>query len=80
MRQKQPTIEELLRRIGELEQRVKELEARPPESHVHYHSAPVYQPPYVPPVRPSIMPFTPYIGDPLPNTAGTVVWSGGRYQ
>lgn len=54
------TLAQALKRIEDLERRVKELEARPPEQHTHYHAAPIYQQPALP-YAPAPLPWNPLI-------------------
>jgi hypothetical protein len=79
-------MNELERKVADLERRVKELEGQPREQHFHYHP-PVYVQPAQP--IPTQEPYRIYIGDPpgwgtivtspwIPNSNGTVTWSGGN--
>ena len=74
-------LKQALQRIVELERKVKELEARPPEQHIHYHSAPVVPHPDLvpPPMWPQPYPhptYDPYRWiPPMP-----VIFGGGHFR
>lgn len=68
------TLKGAMKRIEELERRVKELEARPPETHTHYHAAPVQQPTYYQPLFQPLPPRWPY-----EVTCGVAFNSGPKY-